>query len=227
MPGISIRVIVIGLAMLVASGLAVAMKPTQRMADMGPKVDLEVMIPKQFGDWRMDDSIVPVQISPDVQAALDKIYNQTLSRTYINNRGQRVMLSIAYGGDQSDTMQVHMPEGCYAAQGFAVMDRLTAVLQTRLGELPVSRLLAYKGPRNEPITYWIVIGEEVARSTWEMKRIKLRYAIRGMIPDGVLMRVSNITPDTNEGYALQQEFIEAIIVALPPEHRARFFGTAG
>ena len=36
------------------------------------------------------------------QAALiSKIYNQTLTRTYVNLRNERIMLSIAYGGDRA------------------------------------------------------------------------------------------------------------------------------
>ena len=107
--------LLIAALMFAASAAAVALRPTHKLADAGPKVDLEAMIPKQFGDWRVDDSIAPVLPAPDVQAKLDKIYNQTLARTYVNGRGQRVMLSIAYGGDQSDSMQVHLPEVCYAA----------------------------------------------------------------------------------------------------------------
>ncbi len=212
--------------MFAAIALAYVLKPTRMLADIRPPFDLEAVIPKAFGDWRVDETSLIILPSPDTQAALDKIYNQTLARSYINNRGQRVMLSIAYGGDQSDAMQVHMPEGCYQGQGFAIKDKSREVLQTLFGELPVSRLVAYQGQRNEPITYWILVGEEIARTTWEMKLIKLRYATRGLIPEGLLFRVSNITPNTHEGYAIQQEFAEAMIAAMPPESRARLIGKA-
>jgi len=39
-----------GLAMVAAAGLALAMTPTHKLADQGPKIDLETMIPKQFGE---------------------------------------------------------------------------------------------------------------------------------------------------------------------------------
>mgnify|MGYP006871988586 CR=1 FL=1 len=35
--------------------------------------------------------------APDVQAALDRIYNQTVARTYVSAKGGSVMLSLAYG----------------------------------------------------------------------------------------------------------------------------------
>jgi hypothetical protein len=39
-----------GLAMLAAAGLAIAITPTSKVADQGPKLNLETMIPKQFGE---------------------------------------------------------------------------------------------------------------------------------------------------------------------------------
>jgi Protein of unknown function (DUF3485) len=111
---------------LVLMCLAFAMgqwwKPSKFLSDGQAKVDLEQMFPKTFDDWTVDTS-QPVQlVSPDTQAILDKLYNQILSRTYINrSSGQRVMLSVAYGGDQSDGTRAHRPEICYPAQGFEVL----------------------------------------------------------------------------------------------------------
>ena len=161
--------IIIAALMMAASAAAVALRPTHKLADAGPKVDLEAMIPKQFGDWRIDDTIRPVLPSPDVQDKLDKIYNQTLARTYINSRGQRIMLSIAYGGDQSDSMQVHQPEVCYPAQGFQVRKSSLGQLATNHGALPVKRLVATQGSRIEPITYWITVGDEVINAGYKQK----------------------------------------------------------
>src|SRR5690606_25867725 len=88
------RFVAIGIAMFAAAGLALALTPTDRLADKGPKVDLETLIPDSFGNWKIDKSMVPIAVSPDVQARLDRIYNQTLARTYVNDNRERVMLSI-------------------------------------------------------------------------------------------------------------------------------------
>ena len=50
---ISLKPLLTGLAMLAAAGLALAITPTSKIADQGPKIDLETMIPKQFGEWTM------------------------------------------------------------------------------------------------------------------------------------------------------------------------------
>jgi len=217
--------LIIGLAMVIAAVLAVVMKPTQRLAESGPKVNLESMIPKQFGDWQLDETIMPLMISPEVQANLDKIYNQTLSRTYINKKGERIMLSIAYGGDQSDSMQVHKPEVCYPAQGFQVLKQELGSLNTVFGELPVKRLVAKKGARVEPITYWIKVGDEVAVTGLKRKLAQLKYGLTGYVPDGMLVRVSTIGIDEARGFSAQQVFVDALLSSVKKVDRLRLVGT--
>jgi EpsI family protein len=197
------------------------------VADAGPKVELAHIVPESFGDWRIDRSIVPVTVSPDVQAQLNKIYNQTLSRTYVNFSGNRIMLSIAYGGDQSDAMQVHRPEVCYTAQGFQVLREALSRLSTPYGQLPVKRLVASQGPRVEPITYWIVIGDEVTQGGLQHKLVQLKYGLTGRIPDGMLVRVSSIDRNDTRAYQLQDQFLSSMLDAISPENRVRFAGRIG
>ena len=217
--------LMIGLSMLAAVGLSYALTPKMKIADQGAKINLETLIPQQFGDWKLDETIVPLRVSPDVQAALNAVYNQILTRTYVNSKDERIMLSIAYGADQGDNVQVHLPEGCYRGQGYAVSDKIEDVMQTLVGKIPVSKLVATLGPRQEPITYWVVVGGEVARDNWEMKKAKLRHAIKGEIADGILIRISSITPDVNHGYETQREFSQAMLEAIPPALRSRLIGT--
>lgn len=213
--------------MLIASGLAVAMKPTKRIADEGPKLDLETTIPRNFGDWKLDTSIAPVKPSPEVQATLDKIYSQTLSRTYVNDRSERIMLSVAYGGDQSDAMQVHKPEICYPAQGFAILSNLKATLTTPFGDVPIRRLIAVQGARVEPITYWITVGNRTAVTGWEQKLAQLSYGFTGRVPDGMLIRVSSIDRDDSRAYRQQANFVRALLEHLDDSQRTRLIGQPG
>lgn len=215
----------VGLAILAAIPLATAITPTQKVADQGPKLDLEAMLPQRFGAWAVDESIAPLQADPRTTELLNKLYSQTLSRTYINQQGQRIMLSIAYGGDQSESMSVHKPEVCYPAQGFKVVKEGDASLDTGAGVIPVRRLVAVQGRRMEPITYWMTIGERVAQvqsAGWKLEQIK--YGLTGRIPDGLLFRVSSITGDELGAYALQADFVRALMLSLPERDRPRFIG---
>lgn len=120
----------LGVTMVLTAALTTAMTPTTKIADLREAIDLETLIPSSFNAWRIDTSIIPLQVDPKTQAELDKIYNQVLSRTYVNAHGERVMLSVAYGGDQSDHLSLHKPEVCYLAQGFEIKKNAASELST-------------------------------------------------------------------------------------------------
>jgi EpsI family protein len=222
------RGLALGIVMIFASGLALVARPSARMAERRAPINLETAVPVSFGDWRVDTSIVPIAVSPDVQAKLDKIYNQTLSRTYINPVGQRIMLSIAYGGDQSnDESQVHRPEYCYTAQGFQVRSSAVSKAVTGYGELTVRRLLAVQGSRSEPITYWITIGDSATLPGVGRKLAQIAYGLKGTVPDGVLVRVSSIDESTDFAYGLQDQFVAQMLKAVDPDTRLRIAGRFG
>ncbi|MBK6863056.1 MAG: EpsI family protein [Ideonella sp.] len=226
MTAVRIRALVALIVMLAAFAGAKAWRPTKHLSDTLPKVELETMFPKAFGDWVVDERM-PVQlISPDTQAAINKIYNQTLSRTYVNRVGERVMLSVAYGGDQSDALSAHRPEACYPAQGFEIAASSIGQLQTAVQPLRVRRLVARLGGRMEPITYWVVVGEKTAVTGTEQKLAQLKYSTVGTIPDGMLVRVSSIDPDADRAYELHRRFVDALASAVQPGVRARTFGAA-
>jgi EpsI family protein len=218
------RALLAALIMIAGAALAYLGKPGVYLADQIGKPDLESLFPKQFGRWRLDARMGVILPAPDVQAALDAIYNQVLSRTYVNAEGQRIMLSVAYGGDQSDGTSAHRPEVCYPAQGFEITANTKAVQSTAGGTLPVRQLMSRLGGRNEPITYWVVVGNEVATSGIEQKLAQMRYGLRGVISDGMLVRVSSIDADMARGLALQSAFIKELAGAMPSPSRSRVFG---
>lgn len=217
------------LAMLMVSSAAVtrALTPTARMADAAGRFSLEQMVPRSFGEWQVDTRVIPLQVDPATQAKLDKIYNQTLGRTYVNRNGERIMLSIAYGGDQGDNMGVHKPEVCYTAQGFAVRGAREDRLDTGRGVLPVKRLFATAGARQEPITYWITVGRKATMPGMQQRLQELRYGLSGTVPDGMLVRVSSINGDAAAAYALQDQFVRSLLAAMDGPARGRLAGESG
>lgn len=222
-----LTVVTMAMVMVAASVFAVVLRPTKKLADVGAKMDLEMIVPKQFGQWRIDASIIPLTPSPDVQAKLDKIYNQTLARTYVNDQGQRIMLSIAYGGDQSDALQVHLPEVCYAAQGFDVKKTEEGEIVVAERVVPVRRVLATLGARIEPITYWIKVGDLIVNSGTRRKLAQLKYGLVGNVPDGILVRVSSIGRDAVTQYQVHTKFLDELVAAMPPTDRTRVAGSLG
>jgi EpsI family protein len=206
------------------SAAAALLKPKKHDAPEMEKLGLETLIPAEFAGWRIDRSVVPVQPPPEVEEVIGQLYDETLARTYVNARGQRVMLSIAYGGDQSGRLRVHRPEKCYSAQGFRVDN--VAQQQRRVGgaSVIVNRLYAVLGARQEPISYWIRVGDETVSGTLAQRITQLRFSLNGQIPDGLLFRVSNIGADREAGYALQDSFIADLVRSMPPADAAKLVG---
>ena len=219
-----IKAVLVLVLMLLAFAGAQAWRPHTRLADTRPKVDLETLFPKTFADWTVDDRMPGQLVSPDTLAMLNKIYNQTLSRTYLNSKGDRIMLSVAYGGDQSDASRAHRPEVCYPAQGFELLSSQNTQLNLGTHPLPVRQLVAKLGNRSEPITYWITVGERITITGTEQKLAQLSYSIRGVIPDGMLVRVSSIDPDSAAAHHLQGGFVRAMANAIPAAVRPQVMG---
>jgi EpsI family protein len=210
--------------MLAASGMAVALRPTQKLAEQGPKIDLEAMIPRAFGEWREEKQSSAQIVDPQTKELIDKIYSQTVARTYVNNNGYRIMLSIAYGGDQSDVMQVHKPEVCYPAQGFTLNSKQVGILAVGNGSIPVTRILTTLGQRTEPVTYWVTIGEQVVQGGVNKKLVEMSYGLSGKIPDGMLVRLSSIDGNDANAFRLHQAFAEQLLSDVEPGVRLRLSG---
>lgn len=200
---------VLMLLMLSASIAAIYLTPTHKIAQDRKDFNLEKIIPKQFGDWHVDDDGVRVILNQQQEYMINKIYRQSISRTYVNSDGKRVMLVIAYGENQSDNTQLHYPEVCYPAQGFQIKKRELSWVAVKGKNIPVTKLVAEQNGRIEPITYWATIGDKVVRPGWQTKVEQLNYGFKGEIPDGLLFRVSSIG-DSSE-YSVHQEFINELI----------------
>jgi exosortase B len=216
--------LVAGLAMAGTAAAAPALKPR---ADPGPAPDLEAIVPAAFGDWRIDPDVVQVTPAPDVQANLDRLYRQIVSRTYVNGHGERIMLTIAHGGDQSDALKAHRQEACYAAQGFEIRSLEHGRLSTAGRSIPVTRLHAVRGDRSEPVTYWFTMGDRVVLGRLERLRVQVENGVAGRIPDGLLVRVSSLSGDVPGAYAAHHAFVDALMGATPADQLARFVGAAG
>jgi EpsI family protein len=212
--------------MCAASVGALVARPTTKAADLGPSISLEAMIPKRIGDWREYSQNALQVVNPQAQELLDKLYSQVLTRTYVNDGGYRIMLSLVYGTDvrARGSLQAHKPEVCYAAQGFVIQRSEAGLLATASGEIPVRRLFATMGARQEPLTYWFTVGDTAVQGKLEKRLVDLRYGLTGRIPDGMLFRVSSIDADPARAHQIQDQFINQLLQAVTPAERARLSG---
>lgn len=215
---------IMGIACMAAAGSAAALKPRQTLSLAGPNT-LEQAIPNAFGDWvaQPSDAI----ITPDEEDSLvNKVYNQTVGRLYVKNSGEMVMLLIAYGGTQNDLLQLHRPEVCYPAFGFRIdhSAKAAVTLAPRVA-IPGRALTASIPQRVEQILYWTRIGEHLPTDGREQRVAKLEDQFAGIIPDGILVRISTIGDDQLEGLALNRRFAMDLISAMAPPDRPMLIGT--
>jgi EpsI family protein len=210
--------------MVVASVTAAVIRPSPRDPNLPPSIVLEKVVPRQFGQWQEAPQRVLQVVNPQTQELLDKLYSQTLTRTYVNSRGYMVMLSIAYGDDQRGGLQAHMPEVCYPAQGFRLESTLAHVLNTPFGSIPGKRLLTTLGGRKEPVTYWFAMGQQAVQGRWQRRLVEIRLGLTGQVPDGLLVRVSSVDPESARAFEAQEAFIRDLLSALPPGDRTKLAG---
>jgi EpsI family protein len=210
-----------------SAAIAQALVPHIRLAEKNGVINLETMVPKKFGTWHIDPRQLASVVNPQTEQLLKATYNQILTRTYINDQGTRMMLSIAYGEDQTDSgNEVHHPEICYPAQGFQLRSQQRDQVPTPFGNLPVNRLETKLGTqRNEPVTYWITIGNRIALTGYEKKMAELSHGLQGEIVDGLLFRVSSIDANSKIAFANHDTFITELLQASTQEARARLIGS--
>lgn len=219
------RALCLLMMMMLAALLAWSARPTVRLADQGVALDLEALVPHQFSGWELDERQSAAVVNPQTGEMQSRIYQQVLSRTYIQrSTGRSVMLSIAYGENQSRSNDLHVPDVCYPASGFRLEQSRQGTIRFAHNEIPVRRLIAQRLQRREPLTYWTIIGDQIAAGSIETKLLALSYGLRGTVPDGMIVRVSSLGLGDDEAFVLQQEFVEALLGSLPAEGRKRLAG---
>lgn len=223
------------LASIAIAGTAIAAEvfaPRQLMARTTASQSLETVIPKQFGTWKLVPEISPVK-PVDLEAYVQppdplsaKVYSQEVARGYTDGAGHIIMLMVAYGPVQNYKLKAHRPEICYTANGFRVSDKNSSILDYSGGSLKITRLIAERESRFEPITYWMKIGNDISNGVVDNQISRLKYGLRGILPDGALFRVSTIGLPKDASFKLQDQFIKDLLVALPSQERGFFLGNS-
>jgi EpsI family protein len=200
------------------------LRPRRMLVDEVGKLSLKSVIPAQLEGWNEETNVSVELVNPQTQAALDKIYTEVLTRAYVNEAGHRVMLSIAYGANQSDDKAVHYPDVCYPAQGFTVSPKSIKTVNLGPKNISAYHLIAKQGAREEPLLYWATVGNHVVQGGMRHKLAQLSYGFNGQVPDGIIFRVSTIGQSPEREFTIQEQFLKALYHAVGPQYRPRIFG---
>jgi len=219
MRSLKLKTLLIGLLLVLVATCEPLLKPTKFLAEHD-RINLSRMIPERFAAWHQDDTRVGI-VNAQTDSALSRLYDQNLVRTYVNADGQRIMLNVAYGRDQGGDKRLHPPEICYRSQGFMISETRTTQLNYAYGALPIQQFVGnLGGARREPVTYWVSYGDVVMAGATQGRLARLHYVFRGLIPDGILFRVSSINGQENrDAFALHERFIRDLIGSLSDSDR--------
>lgn len=211
-------------AMLLSGFSAHQIKPTNFMSETRGGIKISSIIPEDFGTWKKMNLSAGI-VNPQQQKLIDELYTEIVTRSYVSSDGYVIMLSMAYGKNQNDSFQVHLPEICYPAQGFQVGDSRKLTLTTPYGDIPTKQLeTTFQSRRVEPVTYWTTIGNHAVKSGLDKKLKEVSYAMQGDIADGLLFRVSSIDPDKPRAFSMQQKFIQEMLTSITAADRLRLAG---
>ncbi|GAA0645126.1 hypothetical protein GCM10009424_21170 [Sphingomonas ursincola] len=180
--------------------------------------DLARLIPKMVGPWQQIG--VHDVILPPADALSQSLYDRFLVRGYRMQQRPPLTLVIAYGAVQSYRLQLHRPESCYPASGFALKSRQDITLDG----ISASFLMAERDLTTEAVLYWSRIGDRFPRNISEQRLAIARAALRLQLTDGILVRIAIRNADPADALAAMREFVSALDNAMPPTGRMLLFG---
>jgi EpsI family protein len=220
------RDLIVGAGCLAGAGVAYALQPRRRVSLLERGKTVEEIVPRAFGPWKSQD--VSDLVAPKIEDSLaSRLYGETVGRVYRNGgTGEEIMMLLAHGDTQSEDLQLHRPEICYPAFGFAISQ--SAVTDVDLGpniSLPSRRLVADAPDRRENIIYWSRLGEYLPLDRRQQQVDRLKTAMRGNIADGLLARFSMLASDSMAAIGVIEGFIPLLVRATASDQRDVLIGT--
>lgn len=223
-PALSRRALLVGSAQAATAAAAYAAMP-RRSGDRLAQTRLNAVIPAQIAAWRWVSS---AGIVTTTETAPEDGYDQQVMRVYAAPGLPRIMLLIAYGSTQGGSLQLHRPETCYPGQGFGLADSRAVDLAFGASTSPVHAraFTARRDDRIERLLYWTRIAAAFPRNTAEEYGAILASVMAGIVPDGILVRVSTLGDDTAGSDRALIRFATAMVAAGSPAARALLVGNA-
>ncbi len=210
---------------------ALAYWATPRLTEVTNAPSLDYTVPKAFGDWKeVPSPFVQVSLTTGLDPNMDQPYDQVTMRTYVNSKGQQIMLALAWGKRQKQEVKIHRPDLCYVAQGYKIASLKTAQFNDIANgpRAVLGKQMVAKSSRNsEAVLYWMRIGGLFSEDAFATRAYIMKEGFSGRIPDGILVRASMRFTDASQeqnAWPLLDAFLVDLVKAVPPETRALLLG---
>ena len=206
--------------------MALALKPRRTVTLMPAGKKLADILPRTIGAWRSRDvSDLFTAQTPD--SLLAELYGETVGRLYSRpDLDLEIMMLMAHGNSQSNELQLHRPEVCYPAFGYAIVQ--SEPIELSIGNsitLPGRRLIAQTAQDKEAVIYWTRLGEYFPTSVTQQRLDRLDTAVHRYIPDGLLARFSISGSDTALSFRIMRNFVSDLVLHVAGNLRAPLVGT--
>ncbi|WP_404338518.1 exosortase C-terminal domain/associated protein EpsI [Sphingomonas sp. MMS12-HWE2-04] len=208
---------------LLAGGAAAAAlaRPVAPLAAISQE-RLDASVPMRLGDYHSAPGFAAVL--PPRDDLSKRLYDRYLARGYVAPGKPPVTLVIAYGSTQDYGLQLHRPETCYPASGWAIGETERLPLAIGGATIAAATLSAERPGRREQVLYWTRIGGLFPDSDWQSRIEILRGGLMRQLPDGVLVRLS--TPAQPRAFAIDTlvQFNALLVDALAGPGRQLLLG---
>lgn len=213
--GMSRRGVLVGGSLLLTAAAAAKAKP-RASEHLLLRERLEDLVPQRIAGWQNSGSAGVIVAEPE-EDLVEAGYDQLLTRVYSAGSQVSVMLLLAYGSTQGGSLQLHRPETCYPGQGFRLGEFQDVDMALGHAQhVHTRKFTARRDDRNERVMYWTRIADYFPLSSLSEYRAIISSVARGVVPDGILVRVSVRGSDIAVDDMLLRQFIGDLITALPP-----------
>ena len=221
------RGLVLGGACVAAAVAGEALRPHREVLLL-KGATLADVVPRAFAGWTSEDVPDALAVNQEKGTLSARLYSDLVVRAYTKGEGGPAITAlVAYGRRQTETLQLHRPEICYTAFGYALAESQPIALPIARGvRLPARRMLAQLQERRESVIYWSRLGEYFPQDADEQRTARFRNTLQGVVPDGVLSRFSVVGPYPQYGWSLISDFIGQLIAATGPDQRKVLIGAA-
>lgn len=207
-PVVTRRALLVGGAMALTAAGAYAATPRRAERRLA-RHKLGDLVPRAVGPWT---ATTPAGVVTATEELENKDgYDQLLTRVYQAAGLPSIMLLIAYGSTQGGTLQLHRPETCYPGQGFALERFADADFRFPGADVRARRFTARRDERVERLVYWTRIAASFPRNTAEEYSAIFRSVVGGVVPDGVLVRLSTTDADGEAADRALDDFLRRSI----------------
>lgn len=216
----------LGGAMLLTAAATWARRPSRRIVAI-TQGEVADTIPMTVGNWTgtVDSNLV---MPPEDERKAANLYDEQVLRSYTRaENSDEVMFVLAYDRNQSGMLMVHRPESCYPGSGFAINADEPVTIPLAPNIFANGRFLStQREERIEQVLYWTRLGNEFPNSWDEERRFLAFQNLRGLAPDGALVRLSLINADAEAAKKQLMNFATEIFTASDRAGRAVLGGPA-